>query len=322
MPEAMRANILKFLFLVGAITVSLILSQTVAAADYKNRLSILPIDNPVGWTAPYHPGNLITKILKQSVSGQNFFQLSPPPSASRPSQTKKANKPGTGRSVMTRLNHPTQFILKGRILNFTPGKPPSRAELILNIGGAMKQKAEVEVELQLINHHMGKTLEKKTFKIVSSAGTVPFDLDAAQVNIDSAQFQKSSIGRALFKLNHEVNTFLITTLRPLPLEGEIISVLPEKKEVIINVGRIHGIDFGDFFNVYAVTLKYKDPFTQMDLGNKFMRRGVIRIKDVQEGFSIAAILAGEGFEVGELAQSRKTNPAPLNRDIHEDIPPL
>jgi hypothetical protein len=318
----MHPNITKYLFFVSIATFFVFFTQNVAATEYKNRLSILPVKSPVGWTAPYNPGKLITDILKQSISETNFFQLSPPPVSSqlKPEKIvppKIVKKSDTGQSGKTHLNHPTQFILKGRVLNFTPGKPPSRAQLILNIGDAIKQKAEVEVELQLINHHMGKTIEKKNFKIVSSAGTVPFDLDAAEVDIDSAQFQKSSIGKALFELNRKVNSFLITTLHPLPLEGEIISVLPEKQEVIINVGKIHGIDFGDFFNVYSVTLKYKDPFTQKNLGDKLLRRGVIRVKDVQEGFSIAAIIAGEGFEVGELAQSRKTNPVPITQEIKE-----
>jgi hypothetical protein len=312
----MNPNNIKSLFFFSIATFFIFLSQNVAASEYKNRLSILPVESPVGWTAPYSPGDLITNILKRSITETEFFQLSPPP-APPSSKPKKMKKPGK-----TQLNHPTQFILKGRVLNFTPGSPPSRAQLILNIGDAIKQKAEVEVELQLINHHMGKMVDKKIFKIVSSAGTVPFDLDAAEVDIDSAQFQKSSVGKALLELNRKMNAFLITTLHPLPLEGEIISVIPEKQEVIINVGKIHGIDFGDFFNVYSVTLKYKDPFTQKDLGDKIMRRGVIRVKDVQEGFSIAAIMAGEGFEVGELAQSRKTNPVPLNREAHENNPPL
>ncbi len=304
----MNPNITKILFFFSTVAITVFLSQNVAATEYKNRLSILPVENPVGWTAPYKPGDLITSILIRSISEANSFQLSPPPESPR-SKPKKSRK--------TQLNHPAQFILKGRVLNFTPGSPPSRAQLILNIGDTIKQKAEVDVELQLINHHMGKMVAKKTFKIVSSAGTVPFDLDAAQVDMDSAQFKKSSIGRALSELNQKVNAFLLTTLHPLPLQGEIISVTPDKAEVIINIGKIHGIDFGDFFNVYSVTLKYKDPFTQKDLGDKFMRRGVIRIKDVQEGFSIAAIMAGEGFEVGELAQSRKTNPMPLNQEVHE-----
>lgn len=312
----MNPNNIKSLFFFSIAIFFIFLSQNVAASEYKNRLSILLIESPVGWTAPYSPGDLITNILKRSITETNFFQLSPPPVLPS-SKSKKMKKPDR-----TQLNHPAQFILKGRVLNFTPGKPPSRAQLILNIGDAIKQKAEVEVELQLINHHMGKTVKTKTFKIVSSAGTVPFDLNSAKVDINSERFQKSSIGRAIFELNQKVNAFLLTTLHPLPLEGEIISVIPEKREVIINVGKIHGIDFGDFFNVYSVTLKYKDLFTQKDLGDKFMRRGVIRVKDVQEGFSIAAIMAGEGFEVGELAQSRKTNPVPLTREVHENNPPL
>jgi hypothetical protein len=323
----MNRYIVKFIFFISLATIFGFLSQNVAASEYKNRLSILPFESPVGWTAPYNPGDLITDILKQSIDETDFFQLSPPPASSLPQpkkikQLQKIEKPDIGQSGKTQLNHPTQFILKGRVLNFTPGSPPSRAQLILNIGDAIKQKAEVDIELQLINHHMGKMVDKRIFKNVSSAGTVPFALDAAQVDIDSDRFQKSSIGRALSELNQKVNAFLITTLHPLPLEGEIISVIPENQEVIINVGKIHGIDFGDFFNVYSVTLKYKDPFTQKDLGDKFMRRGVIRVKDVQEGFSIAAIIAGEGFEIGELAQSRKTNPIPLKRESPEINPPL
>ncbi|GJL78242.1 MAG: hypothetical protein NPINA01_12310 [Nitrospinaceae bacterium] len=304
-------------FCISLTTFFLLLSGDVAATEYKNRLSVLPIENPVGWAAPYDPGDLVTTLLKRSIAEKNNFYLAPPPSfpnQGKPKKSKQIEKAGTLPSSPAQINHPSQFILKGRVLNFTAGKPPSRAQLILNIGNAMKQKAEMEVELQLINHHLKKTVEKKVFKIASSAGTVPFDLDAAEVDLNSAKFQKSSIGKALGHLAQQVNEFLMTALHPLPLEGEVISVNAEKKEIIINVGQVHGIDFGDFFNVYSVTLQYKDPFTQLDLGNKFWRRAVVRVKDVQEGFSIAAIVAGEGIEKGELVRSRKTNTVRFVRD--------
>jgi hypothetical protein len=185
----------------------------------------------------------------------------------------------------------------------------------LNIGEALKQRAELEIELELTSHHLEKTIAKKRFKISSIAGTTPFDLDATRVEYDSPKFQNSSIGKALLDLNHRVNEFMMTALHPLPLEAEIISVNAEKKEVIINVGQIDGIDFGDLFNVYSVTMQYKDPFTEIDLGSGFVRRGVIRVKTVQEGYSKAAIIAGEGFQMGELAQSRKTNPVLLDRKL-------
>lgn len=315
----MKLNTNKVLFLFSLVTVFLLSYKHVAATDYKNRLSILPFENPGGWTAPYNPGGLITKILKQSIILKNNFHISP--SFSRPDSGKiktagmqKMKKPGHMHLPRNQINHPAQFILKGRVLNFTPGKPPSRAQLIFNIGDAIKQKAEVEVELELINHHMGKTLDKKNFKIVSSAGSSLFDLDASEVDLDSMQFQKSSIGKALLDLNKQMNVFIMATLYPLPLEGEVIAVNAKRNEVIINVGQIHGISFGEFFTVYSVTLQYKDPLSQIDLGNKFMRRGVIRVKYVQESLSIASIIAGEGYEMGELVRSRKTNPVWMGLD--------
>lgn len=219
------------------------------------------------------------------------------------------------RSRKTQLNHPIQFILGGNVLHFTPGKSPSRAQIILNVGDALKQRAELEIELELTNHHMDTSIAKKKFRISSIAGTVPYNLDASKIDFYSPKFQNSSIGKALLDLNQQINTFMMTTLYPLPLAAEVTSVNPEKEEVIINVGQVDGIGFGELFNVYSVILKYKDPFTQMDLGSGFTRRGVIRIKDVHEGFSVAAIVAGEGFTMGELARSRKTNPVQLDRNF-------
>jgi len=313
----MEHNTIKIIYSIIGISVFLFLAQKVEAGDQKKRLSIIPLENPAGWAAPYNPGEIIAEMLKQSVSSRGSFHLAPHPPQSGSKQNSKKSGKTKMKTQKTQLNHPFQFILGGKVLHFTPGKPPSRAQIILNIGDAMKQRAEVEIELELINHHLGKSIAKRKFKVNSIAGTVPFDLDASKVEFDSPKFQNSSIGKALLDLNHRIDAFMMTALHPLPLEAEVIFVNPEKMEVIINVGQVDGIDFGDLFNVYSVTLKYKDPFTEMNLGSKFFRRGVIRVKDVQEGFSVAAIIAGEGFAMGELARSRKTTPVIFDRNLTE-----
>lgn len=290
------------------------LAQNVDAGDHRKRLSITPLENPTGWAAPYSPGKIIAEMLQNSVSDKGSFHISPLPRQSRSKQNKGKSTGTKMRSVGTQLNHPIQYILGGKILHFTPGRPPSRAQIILNIGDALKQRAELEIELELTSHHLEKSIARKKFKISSIAGTTPFDLDASKVEYDSPKFQNSSIGKALQELNQQASAFMMAALHPLPLEAEIISVNPEKMEVIINVGQVDGIDFGDIFNVYSVTMQYKDPFTQVDLGSGFARRGVIQVNTVQEGYSKAAIVAGEGFQMGELAQSRKTNPVFLDRN--------
>jgi len=311
-----RKTIKTLAFIIG-VPIILLFAQNVDAGDHKKRLSIIPLENPTGWAAPYSPGKIIAEMLQNSVSANGSFHISPLPRQPRPKQNKGKSAEAKTRSMGTQLNHPIQYILGGKILHFTPGRPPSRAQIILNIGDALKQRAELEIELELTSHHLEKSIARKKFKISSIAGTTPFDLDASKVEYDSPKFQNSSIGKALQELNQQANAFMMTALHPLPLEAEIISVNHEKMEVVINVGQIDGIDFGDLFNVYSVTMKYKDPFTQVDLGSGFARRGVIQVNAVQEGYSKAAIVAGEGFQMGELAQSRKTNPVFLDRSPPE-----
>ena len=120
----MKPTIFKFLFVISIATIYGFLSQNAAASEYKNRLSILPVKNPVGWTATYNPGILITDILRQSITEGNFFKLIPPPATFESNPKKNSLSKNIKKSGKTKLNHPAQFILKGRILNFTPGKPP------------------------------------------------------------------------------------------------------------------------------------------------------------------------------------------------------
>ncbi|MFQ5449899.1 MAG: hypothetical protein ACE5E9_04685 [Nitrospinaceae bacterium] len=322
------------------VPVFLILFQESAFPGYINRLSIQALENPLGWTGPYHPGKLITAMLMKSLSRDGKFHVAEYPSASEPLEVSKNDfKPEKGKGFGTasssgkkdgqtgtkpasgvtagNIFHPAQFVVQGRVLEFVPGKPPTRAEILLNTGDVLKQKAEVEVELDLATHHTGRTLVSRRFKVVTSSGVVPYTFDNLPVDPDAGEFQKSSIGKALASLTRQMVSFITSNLYILPLEGEIIFVDKDKKEVVINVGRVNGIGFGDFFNVYSVFLKYTDPFSQMDLGDKFTRRGVIRIKNIQEGFSVADIVAGDGFENGELVQSRKTNPPILEQQAGE-----
>jgi hypothetical protein len=314
----MEQKTIKILSFIIGVPIIFLLVQNADAGEHKKRLSIIPLENPTGWAAPYNPGKIIAEMLRNSVSGKGNFHLSPRPRQPRSKENKGNSAETKMQSKGAQLKHPIQYILGGKILHFTPGRPPSRAQIILNIGDALKQRAELEIELKLTSHHLEKSIARKKFKISSIAGTTPFDLDASKVEYDSPKFKNSSIGKALQEMNQQVNAFMMTALHPLPLEAEIISVDHEKMEVIINVGQIDGIDFGDLFNVYSVTMQYKDPFTQIDLGSGFARRGVIKVNTVQEGYSKAVIVAGKGFKMGELAQSRKTNPVLLDRSPPEE----
>ena len=99
------------------------------------------------------------------------------------------------------------------------------------------------------------------------------------------------------------------------LEGEIIAI--NKKEIIsqksqkgeieeeflVNLGSANGVRIGDLFKVHAVGLGLHDPFTGSDLGDIYVRTGVIQILHAWEGFSKAISLGGKNYKTGFLIRS-------------------
>ena len=118
-------------------------------------------------------------------------------------------------------------------------------------------------------------------------------------------------------MDYRKATFLIichynmSPVHDISVNNNIIIHIDNKKEAIISLGKVHGVKMGDLFDVFGVTLKFKDPFSQTDLGDKYDRHGVLRIKDVQEKFSVGEIVAGQEIWEGDLARSRKFNRLPI-----------
>ena len=73
-----------------------------------------------------------------------------------------------------------------------------------------------------------------------------------------------------------------------------------KKNAIINLGKTNGILVQDVFTVFSMNAKFNDPVDKVDLGNMYTRKGIIIINEVQEKFSRAKILVGQGFVAGDF----------------------
>ena len=65
--------------------------------------------------------------------------------------------------------------------------------------------------------------------------------------------------------------------------------------------------------------KFSDPINKEDLGDKFTRKGVIKIIEVQGRFSRAQIVSGIDFESGDLVVPKSKNPERIKEnELHED----
>ncbi len=138
----------------------------------------------------------------------------------------------------------------------------------------------------------------------------------------------SSINFALNSLKHKIGSFVSEKLDSLLLEGEIIAfkrkeIFGEKGKkvvveegILVNLGSSNGVRIGDLLQVHVVALGLKDPYTANDLGDVYVRIGVIQILQTWDGTAKARPLAGKNFETGFLVRSmttlRKSRFSPTN----------
>ena len=167
------------------------------------------------------------------------------------------------------------------------------------------ENAEIEVEINLIKSHSKKIIASKKIKYSSSDGRAPYINPEEAGTIDNEMIGNSSMGLALLNLRRNAASFIVETLKLYPLDGEIISVDESKEEAVINLGRINGVKVRDLFSVFSVESHFVDPLNQMDLGEKLNRKGVVKVREVQENFSRVVIMAGKGFASGDLVRSKK-----------------
>ncbi len=275
-----------------------------AEAEYKNNLTVKPISNPRDWNYSIHLGQLVENYLTQALLDEANFHLVPFSSKKyRPS--KSAGK-GSSAKKYRGLMHPVKFDVVSRLIYVEVDKAPPPAQRIL-VPGGYRQTAKLILDVELVAHHTGRPIARKRIKAFSRLGSVVVNLVQLSDDLDFDQLHKTSLGFALESLSQKTLSFVNHHLYSQPLEGETIMVDNLKKEAIISLGKVHGVKMGELFDVFGVTLKYKDPFSQTDLGDKYDRHGVLRIREVQEKFSIGEIVAGKDLWEGDLVRSRKHN---------------
>ncbi len=198
--------------------------------------------------------------------------------------------------------------IRGTVIKFQPDKTKTG----LTTSGS-RENAKLEVHLQLVQNATGRILNDKIFKISSSTGTQPFSIE--NLNSSEQRHRSSSMENALNSMKAALASYILEKLYFLPLEGEIISI--KRKEfvrkkgekpiveelLLVNLGSVNGVRIGDMFQVNAVGLGINDPKIENDLGDIFVKVGVIQIMQIWEGTATAMPLAGNNYEEGFVVRS-------------------
>ncbi len=202
---------------------------------------------------------------------------------------------------------PNYTEIRGKIIQFTPDNYDSSSKKMGSAKSRNWEKASIQIHIELIQNRTGKTLYKKTFKTFSDSGTQFFTVeDLSLTNMNNVS---SSLSLALNSLKKLLETFIHEKLDSLPLEGEIIATNTKEdkavaqEEMLVNIGLSNGVGVGDMFKVDKVSMKLNDLYTSRELGNVYVKIGVIQILEVWEDTAKAVPLAGKNFETGFLVRS-------------------
>jgi hypothetical protein len=210
--------------------------------------------------------------------------------------------------------HKSSFIeIRGKIIKFMPDDRISDSDVALR--SKASQNAEVEVNVELIQHNTGRVLHEKTFKKISRMGAQPFSIEKINFSDTNEKDELSSMNSALNSLKSAISKFVSEKIDYLPLEGEIISTKRNKiagkigvknfdeEEILVNIGSSNGVRIGDLFQVDVLGLGLSDPYTGADLGDVYVKVGVIKVVQTWVGTAKAMRMAGKNFEIGSLVRS-------------------
>ena len=209
--------------------------------------------------------------------------------------------------------HKSSFIeIRGKVIKFMPDNRRSDSDVSLR--SKTSENAEVAVNVELIQHNTGRVLYQKTFIKTSRKGTQPFSIEKINFSDTNESDNLSSMNSALNSLKIAISKFVSEKIDYLPLEGEIISTKKNKitgksgvknsdEEILVNIGSSNGVLIGDLFHVDVLGLGLSDPYTGADLGDVYVKIGVIKIVQTWEGTAKAMGIVGKNFEIGSLVRS-------------------
>ena len=288
--------------LVASLLMTVIHHSAVSAAPitYKKKVQVQPFQNPPGWVGTYNPGALVSGLLKQKLVQQENVTL-----VRFMGQELPGIKDKKGNAVNS---SPAQIIISGEIVKYRPALPVNLEST--KSEKKMSRSAEVQIEFKVFQGQTRRFITGFVLSEKSKDGDSPLGYSQSSLNLGSPDFRKTFMGRALSRITDRVMPAIVDYLDRVPLDGQVIAVEKEQEQMIINVGQKSGVEIRDEFVVYSVDVNFPDPLYKEDIGDRLTKLGVVRVINVQEGFSEAVIMAGGDFVKGNLVRSKKSKPLP------------
>jgi hypothetical protein len=301
-----------------------------ADARFIKKISVATFSDPANWEKPFKPGIVFSNMLTNSLAISGNYQIVSLKKSysSKTGQLSEINNEETVKNkfqnkkaslTSEKKKKLSQYQIHGDILILETDTNPLKDGYTKKEAKFHRERAFIEARIELVNIFTGRLLAKKVFTVNSNSGRIFFDKNFINDDYKSKEFKSHSTGIAFWKLNDQVKSFINEILNGLPIEGDLISVDNKNNTALINLGKRNGVQVQDIFTVFSIEPTFNDPLGNVDLGDKYTRKGIIKVSEVQGRFSKGQIITGMDFIPGDrvVPKIKESNKEKLEGRSHQ-----
>jgi curli biogenesis system outer membrane secretion channel CsgG len=195
-----------------------------------------------------------------------------------------------------------QLLLKGAVTEFQEKDSGGGLGAAIGkvAGGVGRVTAKVAVDMRLIDTTTGEIIASHRADAKTSATGVAGGMKIGGIPVAGGFFNSRAMEEAARDAIEEVVEVVVDNTKSMPWSGKVI--LTKDGQVYINAGSNANMAEGTVLEVSRPGEALIDPDTGLNLGTTESKIGKLRIAQVQEKFSIAEPVEGEGFDKGDIVR--------------------
>ena len=193
-----------------------------------------------------------------------------------------------------------QILIRGAITEFSHKKSGKAGKIKIKgfSLGLGKESAHVAIDVRIYDTTTGEIVISEPVEDTVETTALNVGVVYKDLAFGGGGFEKTPLGTATRGVINRAVEIIINKMKGIPWQGNVVTVRNGK--VYINAGSNDNVKEGDVFVIYEEGEELIDPATGLSLGAEETELGKIKVFSVKEKFSIAEILAGSGFSVGNI----------------------
>ncbi|MDP3980258.1 MAG: CsgG/HfaB family protein [Chlamydiota bacterium] len=274
-----------------------------AAMGPKKTIAITKFDNKAGQWAQWDLGNGMSEMLATSlIKSGRFIVLERGEIENIIAEQDFGMSGRTAEGSAAKIGKilKAQIMISGAVTEFEANSGGGGGGFTVKgfTIGASGAHAKVAVNIRIYDTTTGQILDSQRCEGVAERSGLAFSYTDSDFGFGGNQFDRTPLGSACQMAIDKAVFFIASRMANVPWQGSVVIVKGD--QVYVNSGENGGMQNGYMLDVYKPGEELIDPDTGLNLGTTLTKTGRVQIIQIQDKFSIAAPVAGGGFDRGDV----------------------